>query len=237
MDVSDIFYFFCPGEWKGESDGAGRGGGTIFHVKSQEGGSPRRVGAGRRGAGRMFEGNFGILGGGLNFFFWGPKFPPRKGTESCHVSGCHRFFQSRFFGPGVMQSGFGVNFYFGPANFRKIAGEFLSEFWWRILIAIFLALFFQGFRPPKKFTPKIHVQNCWHSSPISLSWTQNLFTAIFCLRGRPRFCKKCSQYCWNSMTSFERHSPEPLLKKEASSAVLGGEGILGVLWSLQMLEL
>ena len=28
------------------------------------------------------------------------------------------------FGPDVMQSGFGVNFYLGPANFRKIAGEF-----------------------------------------------------------------------------------------------------------------
>ena len=78
-------------------------------------------------------------------------------------------------------------FYFGPANFRKIAGEFLSEFWWRISIANFSALFFQGFRPPKEFTPKIHVQNCRHSSPISFSWTQNLFTAIFCLRGRPTF--------------------------------------------------
>ena len=31
-------------------------------------------------------------------------------------------------GPDVMQSGSGVNFYFGPANFRKIAGEFLSKF-------------------------------------------------------------------------------------------------------------
>ena len=97
-----------------------------------------------------------------------------------------RMVQRRRVGPDVMQSGFEVKFLFWSGEFRKIAGEFLSEFWWRILIANFSALFFQGFRPPKKFTPKIHVQNCRHSSPISLSWTQNLFTAIFCLRGRPR---------------------------------------------------
>ena len=35
--------------------------------------------------------------------------------------------KARVLGPDVMQSGFGVNFYFGPANCRKIAGEFLSE--------------------------------------------------------------------------------------------------------------
>ena len=84
--------------------------------------------------------------------------------------------------PTLCRADLGWIVYFGPANFRKIAGEF----WWRILIASFSALFFQGFRPPQKITPKIHVQNCRHSSPISLSWTQNLFTAIFCLRGRPR---------------------------------------------------
>ena len=39
--------------------------------------------------------------------------------------------------------------------------------------------------PPPKFTPKVHAQNCRHSSPISLSRTQNFVTAIFCLRGRP----------------------------------------------------
>ena len=39
----------------------------------------------------------------------------------------------------------------------------------------------------------------------------------------------------NSMTGCERPSPEPLLKKEASPAVLGGGGgILEMLWSLQM---
>ena len=29
--------------------------------------------------------------------------------------------------PEVLRSGFGVNFLFGPANFRKIAGKFLSD--------------------------------------------------------------------------------------------------------------
>ena len=33
-----------------------------------------------------------------------------------------------YVGPDVMQSGFGVNFFLGPANCRKIAGEFLREF-------------------------------------------------------------------------------------------------------------
>ena len=48
----------------------------------------------------------------------------------------------------------GEFFIFGPANSRKIAGEFLSEFWWRILIANFSALFFPGFQA----TQKIHAQ-------------------------------------------------------------------------------
>ena len=38
----------------------------------------------------------------------------------------------------------------------------------------------------------------------------------------------------NSMTSSERPSPEPILKKEASPAVLGGERILETLWKPQM---
>ena len=37
------------------------------------GGSPVRVGAGGRGAVRVFAGN---LGGGAKYFFSGPKFPP-----------------------------------------------------------------------------------------------------------------------------------------------------------------
>ena len=38
----------------------------------------------------------------------------------------------------------------------------------------------------------------------------------------------------NSMTGSERPSPEPLLKKEASLAVGGGEKILEMLWKPQM---
>ena len=94
-------------------------------------------------------------------------------------------------------------FNFGPANCRKIAGEFLSEFWWRILIANFSALFFQGFRSPKKFTPKIHFRNCRHSYPSSLSWTQNLFTAILCLRGRPKY-SACAPLCHKNMCCASR---------------------------------
>ena len=41
-------------------------------------------------------------------------------------------------------------FFLGPANFRRISQ--------RILMANFLAFFFQDFRPPKKTTPKIHAQ-------------------------------------------------------------------------------
>ena len=38
----------------------------------------------------------------------------------------------------------------------------------------------------------------------------------------------------NSMTGSERPSPEPILKKETSPAVLGGERILETLWKPQM---
>ena len=65
------------------------------------------------------------------------------------------FFLYYFLVPTSCRADLAWIFYFGPANFRKIAGEFLSEFWWRILIAKFSALFFQGFRP----TRKIHAQN------------------------------------------------------------------------------
>ena len=37
MDVSDIFYFFCSGEGKGDPEAPGEGGGR-FLLKSQEGG-------------------------------------------------------------------------------------------------------------------------------------------------------------------------------------------------------
>ena len=72
MDVSDIFYFFLLGEGEGESEALG-GWGIGFLLKIPGGGGE----AGRgRGAGRSAA-NWGIWGGGLNVFFWGPKCPPR----------------------------------------------------------------------------------------------------------------------------------------------------------------
>ena len=67
--------------------------------------------------------------------------------------------------PRFCRPDLGWIFYFGLANSRKIASEFLSEFWWRIFLANFSALFFQGFRPSQK----IHTQNSrpkcfWFSS-------------------------------------------------------------------------
>ena len=94
--------------------------------------------------------------------------------------------------PTLCRAELGWIFYFGPANFRKIAGEFLSEFWWRILIANFSALFFQGFRPPKKFTPKIHVQKCRHSSPISLFLNPKFIHGDFLLTGETKIYRRCN---------------------------------------------
>ena len=54
--------------------------------------------------------------------------------------------------PTLCRADLGWIFYFGPANFRKIAGEFLSEFWWRIFLAKFSALFLSGLQA----TQKIH---------------------------------------------------------------------------------
>ena len=63
------------------------------------------------------------------------------------------------FDPKVLQSGFGVSFQILSGEFRKIAGIFLSEFLQRHFSANVLALFLQGFMPPKKCVPKTHAQN------------------------------------------------------------------------------
>ena len=81
MDVSDIFYFFLLGGGEGGVQGAGRGGGRDdFYWKSPGGGGLRADGGGGA-SGR--EGVCGELeGGGLNnFFFSGPKFPPRYNSD------------------------------------------------------------------------------------------------------------------------------------------------------------
>ena len=74
VDVSEIFYFFCSGEGKGESEAPGRGGGSVFFMDN-----PRRGalpnGGGGRGAGRVFAGNLG--GGGAKYFFLRAVIPTR----------------------------------------------------------------------------------------------------------------------------------------------------------------
>ena len=71
---------------------------------------------------------------------------------------------------------------------EKFARKFLSEFLQRDFPTNISALFLQGFRPPpQKVMPKMHTQNCWHSSLIShLSRTQSVFHADFLLIGEIR---------------------------------------------------
>ena len=79
-DVSDIFYFFLLGEGKGESEAAGRGVGLDILLKIPEGGGGLQLG---RRAREGVCGELGIWGGGgLNFFFSGPKCPPRKSQRA-----------------------------------------------------------------------------------------------------------------------------------------------------------
>ena len=63
MDVSDIFYFFCSGEGKGESEVPGVWGG-FFYWKIPGGGSPGWVGGAGGGEGVCREGVCGEFGGG-----------------------------------------------------------------------------------------------------------------------------------------------------------------------------
>ena len=58
-----------------------------------------------------------------------------------------------------------------PASFSANSD---GEFWSRL----FRPCFSRVSGLPKKFTPKIHAQTCWHSSPISLSRTQFFFTPL-----------------------------------------------------------
>ena len=61
--------------------------------------------------------------------------------------------------PEVLQSGFGVNFYFGLANLRgKSPANFSANVGGKFFPQMF-GLVSSGFRPPQKFPPKIHAQN------------------------------------------------------------------------------
>ena len=65
MDVSDILYFFCSGEGKGESRATGKR--FVFFLKIPGGG-----GVSQRGGGESAESVCGefLGGGGLIFFFF-----------------------------------------------------------------------------------------------------------------------------------------------------------------------
>ena len=63
MDVSNIFYFFCSGEEKGECEEPGGGWvGFFLKIPGGGGGGLRGEGGGDRGARRVSAGNWG--GGG-----------------------------------------------------------------------------------------------------------------------------------------------------------------------------
>ena len=70
VDVSDIFYFFCSGDRKGESKAPGGGGGGRFLIENPRGGGGLTAGGGGGARGR--EGVCGKLGrgGGAKFFFF-----------------------------------------------------------------------------------------------------------------------------------------------------------------------
>ena len=74
MDVSDIFYFFCSGEGKGEPPRRREGGGRSFIENPRRGGGVPGWGGGTEGPGGCLQGTRGM---GAKYFFSGPKGPPR----------------------------------------------------------------------------------------------------------------------------------------------------------------
>ena len=91
--------------------------------------------------------------------------------------------------PEVLQSGFGGSVWAQlilgtlPANVSaNFDGDFPQNF----------QPCFSRIPPPQK---KTHAQNCRHSSPISLSWTQNSFTPIFCSQWTVWRCHQNDMSC------------------------------------------
>ena len=107
--------------------------------------------------------------------------PPRDRTAPCQptLQATLRF----------CRADLGWLFYFGLANFRKIAGEFLSEIWWQFFSSNFRPCFSRVSPPPPqwKITPKIHafLSNFTFSNP-NCRWRwfsahggdQQLFTQV-----------------------------------------------------------
>ena len=88
----------------------------------------------------------------------------------------------------------------GQVRSANFDGEFFSA----NLSALFFRLVFPGFQgppppPKKKFTSKIHAQNCRHSSPVSLSRTQFFFTPIFCFRRSTFSSSEIYRFCFHGM--------------------------------------
>ena len=75
VDVSDIFYFFCSGERKGEPEATGRVGGDRLFIENarREGGLRGERGRGCEGGREGVCREFGGIGGGAKYFFSGPK--------------------------------------------------------------------------------------------------------------------------------------------------------------------
>ena len=63
---------------------------------------------------------------------------------------------------------------------------------------------------------------------------QNIFRGNHILALEVNCLRNTPSTAGYSMTGSERPSPEPLLKKEAPAAVLGGEATLEMLWKPQM---
>ena len=81
MDVSDIFYFFCSGEGKGESEALGGAVGFSLKVPGRGGGVWR--GGGHPGMGVCLRGIWEFGGGGQFFFFFGAEIPTKgKGHQN-----------------------------------------------------------------------------------------------------------------------------------------------------------
>ena len=99
--------------------------------------------------------------------------------------------------------------------------EVAVEFWWNMLLTIFQAK--EARKSSSQTSPEIRHPISPKLSPTSL-WKS---LVLMYVRDTP-------SAAGNSMTGSERPSPEPLLKKEASPAVLRGERILEMLWKPQM---
>ena len=69
--------------------------------------------------------------------------------------------------PEILQSGFRLSFLICSGEFLENCLQMSQRIAQANLSRDFLSVVSPGLQAPPKFTPKIHAQNCWHSSPIS----------------------------------------------------------------------